>query len=454
MNDAQMDRRSFLVGGLTLVAAGSGRLLAGEEDSRLTAAKRWFTEAQFGMMAHWGLYSVLAGEYRGKRMDRQFLGEWIQSYYRIPNAEYEKLARAFNPIYFNADEWVQIARDAGMKYLVFTSKHHDGFAMFKSEASDFNVVDATPFGRDVLKELADECHRQGIKLHIYYSQMDWYRSDYPVGRCKANGRISKVNAESYFAFMRAQLTELLTNYGPISSIWYDGWWDRPDEEWDMDYQYDLIHRLQPSCMVASNHHRPPFPGEDFQLFERDLPGANTAGFNADSKIGSLPLETCETLNGMWGYRIKDQNYKDQKTLVQYLVKTAGKNANLLMCVGPQPNGEFPALSVKAMRSMGEWLEENGESIYGTRSTVVPAQEWGVTTHKGRKMYVHVMTPVGNTVFIPYQGNKLKEAVVFHSDKKVSFQSNKDGITLQFDDVPQVDIDYIVELTFAKEILGN
>ncbi len=428
----------FAVGLLSVIAASAQEGYVPSE--AIKRAQQEFQDDKFGIMICWGVYSMLGD------------GEWVMNSWDIDLNEYVKLPSGFYPSKFDAAEWVSAVKASGARYINFVSRHHDGFSMFKSDVSDYNIVDATPFGRDVLKELSDECQKQGIKLHIYYSQMDWYRSDYPVGRCKANGRISEVNTESYFAFMRAQLTELLTNYGPICSIWYDGWWDRPDEEWDMDYQYDLIHRLQPSCMVASNHHRPPFPGEDFQLFERDLPGENKAGFNADSKIGSLPLETCETLNGMWGYRIKDQNYKDQKTLVQYLVKTAGKNANLLMCVGPQPNGEFPSLSVKAMRSMGEWLEENGESIYGTRSTVVPAQEWGVTTHKGKKMNVHVMTPAGKTVFIPYTGNKLKEAVVFHSDEKVSFKSGKDGISLQFDDVPQVDIDYIVELTFAKDIL--
>ena len=398
-----------------------------------------FQDDKFGIMICWGVYSMLCD------------GEWVMHNWKIDWNDYVKLPSGFCPSKFDAAAWVSAVKASGAKYINFVSRHHDGFSMFKSNASDYNIVDATPFGRDVLKELSDECQKQGIKLHIYYSQMDWYRSDYPQGGCQVKGRVSDGKAEDYFAFMRAQLTELLTNYGPISSIWYDGWWDRPDQEWDMDYQYDLIHRLQPSCMVASNHHRPPFPGEDFQLYERDLPGENKAGMSGKATIGTLPLETCETLNGMWGYRIKDQNYKDQKTLVQYLVRAAGKNANLLMCVGPQPNGEFPSLAVESMRSMGEWLEANGESIYGTRSTVVPVQEWGVTTHKGKKMYVHVLTPTENTIFIPYAGNKLKSAVLFHTDEKVSFKSSKEGITLQFNDVPQVDIDYIVELTFAKDI---
>jgi len=325
--------------------------------------------------------------------------------------------------------------------------------MFKSEVSDFNIVDATPFGRDVLKELADECHRQGLKLHIYYSQLDWRRPDYPEGghTGHGNGREQHGDPDSYFAFMRAQLTELLTNYGPVASIWYDGWWDRPDQEWDMDAQYALIHHLQPSCMVGSNHHRKPYPGEDFQMFERDLPGENTAGWNDKTEIGALPLETCETLNGMWGYRMTDQNYKDKKTLARYLVNAAGKNANLLMCVGPQPNGEFPALSIKALNEIGEWMNEFGDSIYGTRSTVVPPQKWGVTTHKGKRMFLHIMHPEGAAITIPYAGNRLMEAKRFGTGESIEFKRGKDGITLMFPALPEDEIDYIVELTFANDI---
>lgn len=404
-------------------------------------ARSEFQDDKFGIMICWGIYSMMGD------------GEWVMNERSLNWQDYAELAEGFYPAKFNAAEWVSAIKASGAKYINFVSRHHDGFAMFKSEASDFNVVDATPFGRDVLKELADECHRQGIKLHIYYSQLDWRRPDYPEGGNSGhnNGRIQHGDPDSYFAFMRAQLTELLTNYGPVSSIWYDGWWDRPDQEWDMDAQYALIHSLQPSCMVGSNHHRPPFAGEDFQMFERDLPGENTAGWNDRTEIGKLPLETCETLNGMWGYRMADQNYKDKKTLVQYLVNAAGKNANLLMCVGPQPNGEFPALSIKALRDYGEWMGEFGDSIYGTRSTAVPPQPWGVTTHKGNRMFVHIMNPDGNTVTIPYPGNRLKAAKVFATGEKVSFKRSKDEVILQFAQTPSDEIDYIVELTFADEI---
>ncbi len=400
-----------------------------------------FQDDKFGIMICWGIYSMMGD------------GEWVMNDKNLNWEDYAKLAEGFYPSKFNAAEWVSAIKASGARYINFVSRHHDSFSMFKSEASDFNIVDATPFGRDVLKEISDECHRQGIKLHIYYSQLDWRRPDYPAGgnTGKNNSRVQRPDPDSYFTFMRTQLTELLTNYGPVSSIWYDGWWDRPDQEWDMDAQYVLIHKLQPSCMVGSNHHRAPYPGEDFQMFERDLPGENTIGWNDKAEVGNLPLETCETLNGMWGYRITDQNYKDKKTLVQYLVKAAGKNANLLMCVGPQPNGEFPALSIKALSDYGEWMSEFGDTIYGTRSTAVPPQSWGVTTHKGNRMFVHIMSAEGNTVFIPYSGNRLKTATVFSNGEKIPFKRSKDGITLQFKDTPADEIDYIVELTFADSI---
>ena len=404
-------------------------------------ARSEFQDDKFGIMICWGIYSMMGD------------GEWVMNTRSLDWQEYAKLADGFYPSKFDAREWVAAVKASGAKYINFVSRHHDGFSMFKSEASDFNIVDATPFGRDVLKELSDECQRQGIKLHIYYSQLDWRRPDYPEGgkSGKNNGREQHGDPDSYFAFMRAQLTELLTNYGPISSIWYDGWWDRPDQEWDMDAQYALIHSLQPSCMVGSNHHRPPFPGEDFQMFERDLPGENTAGWNDKTEIGSLPLETCETLNGMWGYVMADQNYKDKKTLVRYLVNAAGKNANLLMCVGPRPNGEFPELSVKSLNDIGEWMGEYGDTIYGTRSTLVPPQPWGVTTHKGGRMFVHILSAQSPEIVIPYPGGKLKSAKVFATGEKVAFKRSKDGITLQFSGVPADEIDYIVELTFAQDL---
>ena len=282
-------------------------------------ARQEFQDNKFGIFLHWGIYSMTAQ------------GEWYMNTHNINRNEYAKLASGFYPSRFDAAEWVSAIKTSGAKYICITSRHHDSFSMFDTKESDFNIVDATPFKRDILKELAEECQKQGIKLHFYYSHLDWFRDDYPegntghgTGRPKGHG-----NWASYYKFMNKQLTELLTNYGPVGAIWFDGIWDQPTNfNWQLEEQYALIHKLQPSCLIGNNHHRTPYAGEDFQMFERDLPGENKAGFSAGQGISELPLETCETMNGMWGYRIEDQNYKSPKELIHYLVKAAGKNANL------------------------------------------------------------------------------------------------------------------------------
>jgi alpha-L-fucosidase len=242
-------------------------------------ARRWFQDAKFGLFVHWGVYSVLGD------------GEWVMNNRRIPIGDYEKLPAQFNPTEFNAAEWVALAKAAGMRYITITSKHHDGFAMFGSKVSDYNIVDRTPYKKDPLKRLADECHKQGVKLFFYHSQLDWHHPDFfPRGTTGRDaGRPEQGNWPRYIDYMNAQLRELLTGYGDIAGIWFDGWWDRPDADWRLDETYKLIHDLQPRALIGANHHRRPFAGEDFQMFEKDLPGAKTAGFNKDSEVGTLPL---------------------------------------------------------------------------------------------------------------------------------------------------------------------
>ncbi len=370
-------------------------------------SRRQFADDRFGIFLHWGIYSMFGQ------------GEWYLNY--GPDAkEYSKAAKGFYPAEFNAKEWVSAIKDAGAKYICFTSRHHDGFSMFDTAQSDYDIMDATPFRRDILKELADECQKQGIALHLYYSHIDWTRDDYPQGRTGHDtGRDpSKADWDSYYGFMNRQLTELLTNYGPIRAIWFDGWWDHDCDsipfDWQLPAQYEMIHRLQPSCMVANNHHQTPFPGEDIQIFERDLPGENTAGLSGQ-EVSRLPLETCNTMNGMWGYKIKDQNYKDTKTLIQYLVKAAGMGANLLLNIGPQPSGELPATALSRLKEMGEWLQANGETIYATEAGPFPAQSWGTSTKKGDRLFLHVMTPETDAIVIP-ENVKIKKAKEFISGK--------------------------------------
>ncbi|MBO9637516.1 MAG: alpha-L-fucosidase, partial [Siphonobacter aquaeclarae] len=355
-------------------------------------ARKWFQDARYGLFIHWGVYSILGD------------GEWVMNNQNITVPVYEKLPRFFNPTAFDAKKWVQVAKSAGMKYITITSKHHDGFAMWHSKVSKYNIVDATPYGKDVLKALADECEKEGIKLFFYHSHLDWHSPDYfPRGKTGRNlGRPESGDFDKYLQYMDAQLTELLSGqYGRIAGIWFDGWWDQAVDEheknerktnidWKLRRTYDLIHKLQPAALIGNNHHVTPFEGEDFQMFERDLPGQNQFGYNT-STISQLPLETCETLNGAWGFELKDQRYKSPEQIVRYLVNAAGRNANLLLNVGPMPNGEIQPEFVERLAAAGKWLQANGETIYGTRGGIVPPQDWGVSTRKGDGLhYFHIL----------------------------------------------------------------
>ena len=398
-------------------------------------ARQEFSDNRFGIFLHWGIYSMFAQ------------GEWFLNY--GPTAEeYAKAASGFYPSKFNAHDWVAAIKDAGAKYICFTSRHHDGFSMWHTAQSDYNIVDATPFKRDVIAELAKECHEQGIKLHLYYSHIDWTRPDYPSGRTGlTTGRDSTLRDwPHYYDFMNRQLTELLTNYGEIGAIWFDGWWDHDEDavpfDWQLPEQYKMIHDLQPSCLIGNNHHQTPFPGEDIQIFERDLPGENTAGLSGQD-ISRLPLETCQTMNGMWGYKIKDQDYKDTPTLIRYLVKAAGMGANMLMNIGPQPNGELPATALSRLADIGKWMRKYGETYYATQAGDFEAQPWGTSTRKGDKLYVHIFESNSTDIFVPTKA-KVKNAFAFDDRKKIKFSRSKEGITLHLDSVPDM-IDYIVEL---------
>ncbi len=399
-------------------------------------ARQEFADSKLGIFIHWGIYSMFAQ------------GEWYMTNANLDHREYAKAASAFYPVRFDAKAWVEAIKAAGAKYICFTSRHHDGFSMWDTRQSDYNIVDATPFGRDVIKELADECHRQGIKLHLYYSHIDWTREDYPAGRTgRGTGKDhTKADWPHYYNFMNSQLTELLTQYGEIGAIWFDGWWDHDRDsipfDWQLEEQYALIHNLQPACLVGNNHHQTPNEGEDIQIFERDLPGENKAGLSGQS-VSRLPLETCQTMNGMWGYKIIDQNYKSAETLIRYLVSTASKGANLLLNVGPQPNGELPAAALDRLKALGEWTSKYGETIYGTTAGDISAQEWGVTTRKGDRLFVHIFDLEEAELLLPLTC-KVKRAVVYDTQEPVKMKRSKEGVRLLFDAVP-TGTDYIVEL---------
>jgi alpha-L-fucosidase len=340
-----------------------------------------------------------------------------------------------------------MAKDAGMRYITITSKHHDGFAMFDSKVSDYDIVDKTPYGKDVLKMLAAECQKQGIKLFFYHSQLDWHHPDYfPRGRTGQHAaRADKGDFNRYLDYMDGQLKELLTGYGEVGGIWFDGFWDKPDADWRLARTYGLIHQLQPQALVGANHHLKPFPGEDFQMFEKDLPGHNTAGFNEKSEIGELPLEMCDTMNNAWGYNQNDRSFKSTKQLVQLLVKAAGYDANLLLNVGPRPDGTIQPEFVDHLREVGEWTARNGETVYGTRGGPFPPRPWGVSTHKGNRVYVHVLDWSDPVLALSKAPGKVRSASYLKSGAPVSFTEQKDALLLRLDPKAADPIDTIVVL---------
>jgi len=399
-------------------------------------SREWFEDAKFGLFIHWGVYSVLGD------------GEWVMNNQQIPVKTYEKIPAFFNPTGFDAKAWVQMAKAAGMKYITITSKHHDGFAMWDSQVSGYNIVKQSPYGKDVLKMLAEECRKEGIKLFFYHSQLDWHHPDYfPRGRTggEYTGRPEKGDWYKYLDYMDAQLTELLTNYGDLAGIWFDGMWDKKDADWRLEKTYKLIHQLQPGALVGSNHHMPPFEGEDFQMFEKDLPGHNTTGFAPEQKIGALPKETCETINHSWGFNLKDQAHKSKKELIQYLVKAAGYGANFLLNVGPMPNGKIQPEHIERLNQMGEWLQTYGPTIYGTRGGPLTARDWGVTTQKGNVVYVHILNWYDESLVIPSWGKKIKSARLFSDKTPVKFSETEFGITLKIPKAKLEEIDTVVEL---------
>lgn len=403
-------------------------------------ARREFQDMKFGMFIHWGVYSVLGD------------GEWVFHNRKLTVDEYNRLPSFFDPEKFDAATWVSLAKAAGMKYITITSRHHDGFAMFDSKVSDWNIVARTPYKKDPLKMLADECHRQGIKLFFYYSQLDWHNPDYyPRGATNwDNGRPDHGDFNAYLdSYMDGQLTELLTNYGPIGGIWFDGMWDKPDADWHLDKTYALIHKLQPAALIIPNHHQTPRPGEDVQTFERDLPGQNSAGFNTTFISTQLPLESSDTLNDNWGFNIGDSKYKSAAEVERRLVRAAGNNSNLLMNIGPYPNGEIDPQFATRLRAVGTWLATYGDSVYGTRGGPIAPADWGVTTQKDDKVYVHVLNWAAPLLALPGIPSKIVTAHTLLDHRSIDFTQSADGVVLKIPAQGKDETDRVIVLTVAK-----
>lgn len=351
------------------IALGRGQRPGARQDPRLD----WWRDAKFGLFIHWGLYAIPAGVWKGTPIPG--IGEWIMRFARIPVAEYEKLAGQFNPVAFNAAEWVSLARRAGQKYIVITSKHHDGFCMFQTAQTRYNIVDATPFGRDPLKELAAECQKQGIKLGFYYSQtQDWHHPDGHGNDWDFDE--AKKDFDGYIEhYVKAQVRELLTNYGPVALIWFDTpMIIKPEQSASL---VELCHTLQPDCLVCGR-------------VGNELGDYASAGDNKIPKTAvDVDWETPATINDTWGYKQDDHNWKSTSDLLHKLVDIVSKGGNYLLNVGPTAEGIIPQPSVERLLAMGEWLAVNGEAIYGTRPGPIQGVEWCRSTARPGKLYVHV-----------------------------------------------------------------
>ncbi len=402
------------------------------------AARTWYQDAKLGMFIHWGPSSVLQD------------GEWVMNNRGIRAAEYESLVPLFNPTQFDATAWVRMAKGAGMKYITLITKHHDGIALWDSKVSDYNIVARSPFKRDVVRELADACAKEGLKFFLYYSQLDWHHPDFfPRGETgRTAGRPESGNFPRYLDYMDAQLTELLTNYGPIGGIWFDGLWDQPKTDWRLQQTYTLIHKLQPATLIIPNNHEAPRPGEDVQTFERDLPGANGQGFNT-TVIGALPLEMSETMNDSWGFRLTDRNWKPATTLIRSMVEAAGRNTNFLLNVGPRPDGTFPDSAQARLAALGAWMRINGSSIYGTRGGPLTPRPWGVTTQKGDTLYLHILHGVDQVIALPPLPRRVVKAMLLDGGAPVSVTTTQNAVTLTLPQRAAASPDQVVAIVLAK-----
>ncbi|MDI9586209.1 MAG: alpha-L-fucosidase [Acidobacteriota bacterium] len=404
---------------------------AAEEETReqKDARMKWWREARFGMFIHWGLYAVPAGTWNGKQIGG--IGEWIMHQAKIPVKDYAALAGQFNPVKFNADEWVSIAKNAGMKYIIITSKHHDGFAMFKSAASPFNIYDATPFKRDPLAELAEACRRQGIKLGFYYSEaQDWHHP----GGAAAGGHWDPAQDGDMDEYIRKiavpQVREILSNYGPLGVLW----WDTPTGMTpERARQFLPLLKLQPG-IITNNRLGGGFPG-DTETPEQHIPAT---GYK------DRDWETCMTMNDTWGYKSYDNNWKSVETLLRNLVDIASKGGNYLLNVGPTAEGVIPQPSVERLAAIGKWLEANGESIYATTAGPFKKLPWGRCTTKPGKLYLHVFHwPADGVLNVPMSGTVLRAYLLSEPEKALTVSASDRGCAIQLPATAPDPIDTVV-----------
>ncbi len=431
---------------------------------------QWWREARFGMFIHWGVYAVPAGTFRGQKINR--IGEWIMNRGKIPVAEYRQFAQQFNPVLYDPEAWVKAAKDAGMKYIVITAKHHDGFALFDSKASQWDITDATPYKKDLLQPLAEACRRNGIKLGFYYSQaQDWTNPGGAVARKPASegwanpdsslidaytkeheghwdpAQTTKTMAQYIDETAVPQVKELLTNYGDVAILW----WDTPT---GMTEEYaaklNAVLKLQPHIITNDRLQRPHYPG-DYKTPEQRIPDM--------SELDGKDWETCMTMNETWGYKSYADNWKSASTLVRNLVDIASKGGNYLLNVGPKADGSFPQQSIDLLKAMGVWMKINGEAVYGTKASPFGLFSWGRCTQReeggNTVLYLSVFDwPKDGKLTIPGLRNKIINSGLLADKRPLKAVITNEGVTVALPACSPDLIAAVVKLTVKGKVASQ
>ena len=440
-----MIRRSTLTIAATIIMSGilgfvSGCTSGSKSDSEIQVNENkdermaWWREAKFGLFIHWGVYAVPAGKY-GENTN---YGEWIMHSCRIPSEEYKQYASRFNPVKYDPVQWVKIAREAGMRYIVITSKHHDGFALYDSDVTDWDVVDATPYGKDLLAPLVTEANKAGLKMGFYYSQaQDWNHPGGAKARYQEGDGWDEAHKGDFDAYLEnialPQTKEILSGY-PLDILW----WDTPT--WMTEERTrPFVEALDLRPGIITNN-RLGIQG-DIQTPEQFVP---VTGHEGD-------WETCMTMNTHWGYNAYDTNWKSSEELIHKLIEICSKGGNFLLNVGPTAEGEFPEPCVERLKEIGAWLKVNGEAIYGTTAGPFTYLSWGAATRKGDLLYLHVTDwPENGRLHVPLSSKVSGAALLVNPSESLTIQSEPDRVIIDLPEEAPDPVATVVVLKLGEE----